>query len=136
MFLPSKLPSRRQPVGLLDGGRFLGVERRSHLVRRPGEVRALALGGVGVLGAEEAAPRVPHLPEQVVERLLGDGAVAGLAQQLPRVQVAAGQLGVVVEHLLEVGDQPVAVGGVAVEAAAQVVVHAAGGHGVEGHLDI
>ena len=47
------------------------------------------------------------------------------------MHVHAGQLGVVVEHLLEVRHQPVGVGRVAVEAAAQLVVDAAGGHRVE-----
>ena len=43
-----------------------------------------------------------------------------------------GQLRVVVEHLLEVRHQPVRVGAVAREAAAQLVVDAAVGHPVEG----
>ena len=48
------------------------------------------------------------------------------------MQVGPQQAGLVVEHLLEVGDQPLGVGRVAGEAAAQVVVDATGGHGVEG----
>ena len=44
---------------------------------------------------------------------------------LPGVEVDAGEQGVVVEHLLEVGHQPDGVGGVAVEAAADLVVDAA-----------
>ena len=55
-----------------------------------------------------------------------------MAEHPPPVQVGAGQEGVVVEHLLEMGDQPVGVNRVAGEPAAQVVVHAAGGHGVQG----
>ena len=46
-------------------------------------------------------------------------------------QVHRGELGVVVEHLLEVRHDPVAVGGVAVIAAAEVVANAAAGHPVE-----
>ena len=44
------------------------------------------------------------------------------------MEVEAAEEGVIVEHLLKVGNEPVAVGGVAVEAAAKLVVHAAEGH--------
>ena len=54
-----------------------------------------------------------------------------LAGEQPAVEVQADQQRVVVEHLLEVRHQPHAVDGVAGEAAAEVVVDAAGGHGVE-----
>ena len=46
--------------------------------------------------------------------------------------VEAREKGVVVEHLLEVGDEPEGVGGVSVKTAANLVVHSAGGHLVEG----
>ena len=47
------------------------------------------------------------------------------------VGVQPREQGVVVQHLLEVGDQPPLVDRVAREAAADVVVHASGRHGVE-----
>ena len=46
-----------------------------------------------------------------------------------------GEQGVVVQHLLEVRHEPVRVGAVAREAAAELVVDAAVGHGVEGSGD-
>ena len=49
----------------------------------------------------------------------------------PGVEVHARELGVVVEHLLEVRHQPVGVGRVAMEAAAELVVDPAVGHRVE-----
>jgi hypothetical protein len=54
------------------------------------------------------------------------------------IQVEVHQLGVVIEHFLEVGDEPFGVDGIAGEASAQLVMHAAGGHavaGVEDHGD-
>ncbi len=51
------------------------------------------------------------------------------------MQVGARQQGVVVEHLLEVGHEPVPVDRVAGEAAAELVVDAAGEHRVERRLD-
>ena len=50
------------------------------------------------------------------------------------MQVGAGEQRVVVEHLLEVGDEPGLVDRVAGEAAADLVVDAAVGHRVERHL--
>ena len=46
--------------------------------------------------------------------------------------VEGGELGVVVEHFFEVGDEPLFVGGVAGEGAGDVVVDAAVFHGSEG----
>ena len=59
----------------------------------------------------------------------------GSLGDLEREQVHRGELGVVVEHLLEVRDGPGPVGRVAVIAAAQVVADAAAGHPVERHAD-
>ena len=59
-------------------------------------------------------------------------AKARLSGDLRPPEVQAGEEGVVVEHLLEVGDQPALVHGVAGEAAADLVVDAAVGHGGQG----
>ena len=50
---------------------------------------------------------------------------------LERGEMNRGELGIVVEHLLEVRDEPEPVGRVAVIAAGQVVADAAAGHAVE-----
>ncbi len=73
-----------------------------------------------------------EIPDDRVERPQGDRQVAGLAQELPGVEVGPGQLGVVVEHLLEVGHEPAAVGRIAMEAAPELVAEAPGGHRIEG----
>jgi hypothetical protein len=69
--------------------------------------------------------------QHVLQRLLGDAPVALLPRHHPRVQVDRREQRVVVEHLLEVRDEPLPVDGVAVEAAADEVVHASRGHAVE-----
>src|SRR5437667_4123508 len=51
--------------------------------------------------------------------------------QLAGLEVEAGELRVVVEHLLEVRHAPPGVGRVAVEAAAELVMDAARGHALE-----
>ncbi len=79
-----------------------------------------------------------HLAEHVVEGLLGHAPVLGLSGGQPAVEVERGELGIVVEHLLEVRHQPLSVHRVAMEAAAELVVHAAAGHpgqGVAQHLE-
>ena len=62
-------------------------------------------------------------------------AIALVPRDLPRVDVQADQERVVVEHLLEVRDEPSLVGRVAVEPAAELVVDAAAGHPVERRRD-
>ena len=101
------------------------------LLERPHVELALDALGVGVLGGEEPAVGVAQVAQHVRDGLLDDAAVAVGAGDHPAVQVGADEERLVVEHLLEVGDEPVRVDRVAVEAAADLVVDAAGGHGVE-----
>ncbi len=92
---------------------------------------ALDSVGVGVLRGGEAALGQQQLAQHVVERLLDDLAVALAAGHEPAVEVRGNEQRVVVEHLLEVRDEPVRVDRVAMEPAADEVVHAPGGHPVE-----
>ena len=105
--------------------------RRHALLLRPGEREALDAVRVGVLRRGEAALGQPQLAHHVVERLLDDRAIPRLARDDERVQVGGGEQRVVVEHLLEVRHEPALVDRVAVEAAADEVVHPAGRHPVE-----
>ena len=71
-----------------------------------------------------------------VARDVGDDLVeyltkARLTGHLPRVEVGACEQRVVVEHLLEVGHDPVRIDGVPRESSAEMVVDATGGHGIE-----
>ena len=102
------------------------------LVPGEGVEAALLALAVGVLGRGEPAPGEGEVGEQVVEGAAGYGGEAGLPGDLRRPGVEAGQQGVVVEHLLEVGHQPALVHGVAGEAAADLVVDAAVGHRGQG----
>jgi len=107
------------------------AEGQSDLVRCPYVVLALFAFGVRILGAVEAAGGVGHVTEDVIEGLFTDLAEMRASGQLPGVQVGSGQLSVVVEHFLEVRDQPGFIGGVAVKAATEVVVDTTAGHGCE-----
>ena len=114
------------------GDRLVGVglpgESLAHLLDRPDVELALDPLGVGVERRAEAALGPAHLGERPVERLAGHRPEQRLARDLPAVQVGAREQGVVVEHLLEVGDEPVRVDRVAREAAADLVVHPARRH--------
>jgi hypothetical protein len=101
------------------------------VVRRPSEGEPFDAVGVSVLRRGEAALGETQLAQQVVERLLGDAAVAIVAGDDPGVEIRRGEQRVVVEHLLEVRDEPLPIHGVPVEPAADEVVHAAGSHRVE-----
>ena len=137
MLRPSKLPAIGDAVPAAERVGVVARARRAsssgvHDVEPALLVVARRCGGVGVLGRVEAAVGVAHVAEQVARSVCGhDLEVARLAGELPGVEVRADEQRVVVEHLLEVGDQPLPVDRVAGEAAADVVVDAAGGHGVE-----
>ncbi len=108
------------------------------LFERPHVELALDAFGVGILGGEEAAVGVVEVAQDVGDGLLDDASVALGPGHHPPVQVGAHEQGLVVEHLLEVGNEPVRVDRVAVEAATDLVVDAAGRHRVErsrGHLE-
>ena len=105
------------------------VERAFHLVFRLLRVAR----GVGVLGRVEAALRRLQVVQQVIEGGSRDGRAGRVAGDLVGGGVGAGELRLVVQHLLEVRDPPEAVHAVTVEAAAQVVVHAAARHRVQRH---
>src|SRR5660398_327661 len=51
------------------------------------------------------------------------------------MQVALGEEGVIVEHLLEVGNQPLRIHGVAMKATSQLIVYASGSHGLQSPFD-
>ncbi len=107
-----------------------GLEQllRSTFARRPRVGEALDPVGVRVLRGGEAALLEPQRAEHVLDRLLRDLAVALVAGDEPAVQVGGDEQRVVVEHLLEVRAGPALVDRVAMEAAADEVVHPAGRH--------
>ena len=101
------------------------------LVRRPRERQSLDAVRVCVLRRREAAALEGELAQDVGDGVLDDRAIVRRPGEHPRVQVRGDEERVVVEHLLEVRDEPLPVDGIAVEAAADEVVHPARGHPVE-----
>ena len=92
---------------------------------------ALDAAGIGVEGRIEGALGGREIPQDEVQGLGEHAEVLRTSTVLPRVQIGAGQLGLVGEHLLEVGHKPPRIGRVAAESADEMVVDAAGCHGIE-----
>ena len=114
-----------------------GAQQLPDLLGAPDEEAALLPLRVGVGGRVEAPLGRGHLPQQIVQGLAQHPGEVRPPGHLPGLGVGHRQQGVVVEHLLEVGDQPALVGRVAVEPAADLIVEAAGRHlleGAGGHL--
>jgi hypothetical protein len=88
--------------------------------------------GLGVDGAGEGAVGKRHLAGEEADRGARHPGRLGIARPRVLAGVELEQQRVVVEHLLEVRHPPGAVGGVAVEAAGELVEEAAAGHLVEG----
>ena len=133
-----ELPCSNVPAGghLEQVGRPRAVLLAQHLdqlLAGPDVGQALHPVGVGIEGGGEAALR------PCAGRAAGTRAVSsttrrasGSSRRAPPVQVGAEQQSVVVQHLLEVRDDPVRVDGVAGEAARELVVDPAPGHRLEG----
>ena len=99
------------PLKVTPGGHAVGPHKVVRLVAQdgpdlvggPDKVLALLALAVGVLGGVKAAVGIQHLAHYIIQDLFGDGAEERIAGHLPGVEVDAGELGVVVEHLLKVG---------------------------------
>ncbi len=117
---------------------LLIAQDRLDFLRRPHEEPAFLALAVRVLGRVETAAGLHHLADHVRSRFRNDLAEQGISGGLEGLGIGPQEQRVVVEHLLEVGDQPFRVDGIAVESAAQVVVDAAVAHfrqGMDGHVE-
>ena len=86
---------------------------------------------VRIQRGEPPALRVGHLEAQPCERLLHDPTGVCMSRGLPQLHADSCEQRVVVEHLLEVRDQPHRIHGVAMESAPQLIVQPALRHPLE-----
>ncbi len=89
---------------------------------------------VGILRRGQAAPGQPEVAQHVGDDLVEHLAPAGVACQLPGVEIDAGQERLVVEHLLEVRDEPLPVHRVPGETPSHMVPNPPAGHRLESGL--
>jgi hypothetical protein len=120
-------------VHLAEQVRLVARQEFVEFALGPGVVVPFAFRGVGVERAGERAVGGAHLAQHPVQRAHGDVGVKLVACERVGVRIRPAELRVVVEHLLEVGQQPAFVGRVAVEAAADVVEDSALRHRGQGH---
>ncbi len=91
----------------------------------------LRRNAVGVLGRVEAAAGVGQIAIDVDQRVVGDRGQQRIRGGLRRFDQRQHELRLVVEHLLEVRHAPALVDRITMEAAAEVIAHAALGHRAE-----
>ena len=126
-----------QPVDVVDGTKQIGVfaQQCGDLGLGPHVEPPFFAFAVGIEGGGEGAVLGDHLAFQPADGFRHPLLIQIVAGLPPDQGQQVDQLGVVVEHLLEVRRQPDLVGGVAGEAAAEVVVDAAPADAVEGQPD-
>ena len=124
------------PVVFLDDGELFLAEEFFQFDGGEAVEFALFTLGVGVLRGVEAALRVGHVTQDVAEDITHHLGMALLSADQVGIEVELHELGIVVEHFFEVGDQPLRVGGVTCEAATDVVVNSARCHLVTGEQDL
>ena len=113
--------------------RFIGRQRRAQFLQRPGEIIAVVVQRVvGVLAGVKSAPLL--VGKHFVHP--GDDAFRGLLQKsilrdLPAMQIIFQQLGIVIGHFFKMRHQPFFIHRVAVESAAELVIHSAARHFLE-----
>ena len=136
MVRPSQLPPVVTPQCAISASaaaasRPASDRTRANLIGGPDVEAPLLALAVGIERGGQAAVIGPKLPQHEVDGRHRDRRVALGAGGPVRLEVGVRQLRVVVQHLLEVRDQPALVGAVAGEAAAELVVDAAVGHAVQ-----
>ena len=93
---------------------------------------------VGVLGGGETAARLLHLTKHKIENVARGVGIEAVVRDLVGLGVNDGKLRLVVEHLLEMRDEPRCTCRVAVKTATKLIVDAAALHRtqrVQGHVE-
>ncbi len=90
--------------------------------------RLMLLWGQLYLCRKDTAFGVGHIPPEVIQNPSCHLSKRPVPSQGIRIQVCAGQLGIVVQHLLEMRNVPILIDTVSMESATNLVIHAAGCH--------
>ncbi len=127
-----EIPAVRDPVPLLGPAAGVGSEHPRQLVGFPHEERSLLPLAIRILSAGEASFGCHHFAQHPLATLAGNACEAFLSRNQVGLEVRGNQERVVVQHLLEVRDQPALVRAVAVKTAPELVVDTPAGHLVQG----
>ena len=137
--LPVRVPPGRDIAVVVDS--VMGDEDRRSLtedfadfIGRPDIEDTLTvlagrrIGAVGVLGRIKAAVRMGQLPLDIVENPARHPRPFRVVRQLIQLQVGRGELGLVVEHLFEVGHMPDRIDRITVKTTPEMIPHPARRH--------
>ena len=130
-----EIAARCHVIVLSEEFAILDAQRLEHVVVRPDVKLPLLAFGIGIERGGESALRGRHLALEPFHGFVCAHAVKRFAAAPLSDRQELEELGIVVEHFLEVRHQPALVDRIAREAAAEMVVDAALADVVEGDLD-
>ena len=87
---------------------------------------------VGIFGRVESTFRVGHVAQEVAQNIPHHGMVLRISANKTSIQIEVNQLGIVIQHFFEMGDQPPFIHGVAGEPAPELIIHPARSHPAAG----
>ena len=99
--------------------------------RRPDEKFSFDSFRIRIRRGIKSSGRVGHFPENIVKHVRRNVPIGDPLCDLIALQVGSGQEGIVVQHLLEMRNQPALVGGVACEPTADMIVDPPCRHSIE-----
>src|SRR5215510_759873 len=127
--LTFKISALRYPIEPTELLAHFGPEHRDNLSRLPDEVASLMPFTVGILRRKERPVRMRELTMYKLQCFFHNFTKSILFGESPSIEVDPHQLRVVIEHLLEMGNQPLAIHGVSMEPATEMIVDPSGCHG-------
>ena len=122
-------------TGAESAGIFCIPQHGLDLRRRPNEILSFDPFRVRIRRGIKPSGRVGHLPENIIKHFRRDLAIGGLLGHLIGFQIGPGQEGIVVEHLLEMRNQPTLVGRVPREPSSDMIVESPGRHRIKRACD-
>src|SRR5262245_58147248 len=123
------------PVAEIESGGLVSAQDLFNFGGLPNVERSFAMlwlvcfdQAIRVQGRVKRAFRSTHLSADKLQHVLGCISKELVMGNLISLEVGDGELGLVVKHLLKVRHVPGGISGITMEAAANVIMHASGGH--------
>jgi hypothetical protein len=129
-----EIPPLRKTEDLRCEAGLLRIEEAADLIRSPEIETPLLPFAVGVLGGVKSLFGRVQVAQHVFQHLPHGSGVLPVAARPEGLRGSQDAEGLVVEHLLEVGNKPLPVGAVAVETVAELIEDPAPAHRPEGLL--
>ena len=122
-----------------ENARFILPEAINDFLAAPDIVRALGVLGtamskqtIGILCGEKTSLRMGHVPQHVIESLASDVREKFVMRELPSLDKRDRELGLIIEHFLEMRDMPELINRIPVKASSEMITHASRSHPAQG----